>query len=360
MSTDPTLLNGGVAMNHTLTRSFFPSHFQDVEHLESFLATPTPECVDELAAVDGDVMLLGVSGKLGLTLAWLIKRAAPGKRVIGVARFSAPETREWLETRGIETLSIDLADCEQVRSLPQVPNIVYLAGRKFDTDGQEAQMWATNVVIPTLVGESFPDSRIVALSSVHVYPWSDPLRGGADEMVAPSPRLGEYANSVVGRERVFQYYSTRHKTPGRIVRLAYSVDPRYGVMQEIADWVFRREPVPVETGSVNLIWQGDALNQIARLLGHCVTPTAPINIGVPQTVSVRALAQYFGRLYDIEPVFEGREADCLAVDCELAADLLGNPVVPVRTMAGWVAEWVASGKPVLGKPSKFESRGGVF
>ncbi|WP_326837384.1 NAD(P)-dependent oxidoreductase [Amycolatopsis rhabdoformis] len=343
-----------------LDRSSFPENFRDVDHLESYLATPTPECVADLAAVDGDIMLLGVSGKLGLTLAWLIKRAAPGKRVIGVSRFSAKGSRDWLEERGIETVSADLLDREQVRALPRVPNVVFLAGRKFDTQGREDAMWATNVVVPALAGDFFTDSRIVALSSVHVYPWSDPLRGGTGESVPPAPRIGEYANSVVGRERVLQYFSSLHGNPGRIVRFAYSVEPRYGVMQEIADWVLRRRPIPLETGTVNLLWQGDALNQFARLLRHCTAPTTPINIGAPETVSVRALAEYFGRIYDVEPVFSGRETDCLVVNCELAAETLGNPVVPVRTMANWVAEWVGSGKPILGKPSKFESRAGAF
>jgi nucleoside-diphosphate-sugar epimerase len=340
--------------------SMFPEHFEDVDHLEEFMSTPTRELADDLAAVPGDVIILGVAGKMGVTLARVIKRAAPHKRVVGVARFSDEGSQAQLNSWGIETIKCDLLDRKAVAALPKLPNVIYMAGLKFDFKGREDFLWAMNTIAPAIVAEAFADSRIVAFSTIHVYPWSNPLHGGVTENSPPLARPGEYANSVVGRERTFQYYSHLHQTPGRLVRFVYAIDMRYGVLQEIADWVFTGKPVPLETGMVNILWQGDAINQFARLLRHCETPASPINIGGPEAVSVRKVATMFGEIFGIEPKFTGAEADCLYVNCDRAAEILGNPVVPVNTMVRWVAEWVQSGKHTFGKPSKFQVRSGVF
>ncbi|MFD4022177.1 NAD-dependent epimerase/dehydratase family protein [Streptomyces sp. NPDC058576] len=343
-----------------LDPSAYPEFFRDVEHLEDFMSLPSPELVRDLAEVPGDVMILGVAGKMGLTLARLVKRADPARRVVGVSRFSDTESRERLESWGVETITCDLLDRAAVHALPKLPNIIYMAGLKFDYRGREDFLWAMNTLAPAHVAEAFADSRIVALSTIHVYPWSNPLEGGVTERTPPLARPGEYANSVVGRERTFQYFSRRHGTPGRLVRFVYAVDMRYGVLQEIARWVFDGKEIPLETGTVNVMWQGDAINQFARLLRHCETPASPINIGGPEAVSVRRAATAFGEIFGIEPRFTGAESTCLYVNCDHAADLLGNPHVPVNTMIRWVADWVKSGKPTLGKPSKFEIRDGIF
>jgi len=343
-----------------LRPDMFPTHFKDVDNLEEFMSTPTLALVEDLAAVPGDIMILGVAGKMGVTLARVIKRAAPEKRVIGVARFSEPGMREQLESWGIETIVCDLLDRRAVKELPKLPNIIYMAGLKFDFHGREDFLWAMNTIAPAIVAEVFAGSRIVALSTIHVYPWSNPLHGGVTEQSPPLARPGEYANSVVGRERIFQYYSRLHNTPGRNVRFVYAIDMRYGVLQEIASWVLSGQEIPLETGMVNIMWQGDAINHFARLLRHCEVPATPINIGGPEAVSVRRVATLFGEIFGIEPKFKGQESECLFVNCDAAAELLGNPIVPVNVMIRWVAEWVKSGKPTLGKPSKFEVRSGVF
>lgn len=345
---------------HLLHPSMFPGHFRDVGHLEDFMSTPTRETVEDLAAVPGDVIILGVAGKMGLTLARLVKRAAPDKRVVGVSRFSDDAARAQLESWGVETITCDLLDRKAVDALPKLPNVIYMAGLKFDYLGREDFLWAMNTIAPAQVAEAFAGSRIVALSTIHVYPWSNPLHGGVTESTPPLARPGEYANSVVGRERTFQYHSRLHETPGALVRFVYAVDMRYGVLQEIARWVLDGVEIPVATGAVNIMWQGDAINHFARLLRHCLTPTAPINIGSPELVSVRRLGTAFGEAFGIEPHFVGEESDCLAVDCSSAAELLGHPVVPVNAMVRWVAEWTRSRKPTYGKPSKFELRSGVF
>jgi nucleoside-diphosphate-sugar epimerase len=251
-------------------------------------------------------------------------------------------------------------DRDAVGKLPKIPNIIYMAGLKFDYRGREDFLWAMNTIAPSIVAEAFADSRIVALSSIHVYPWTKPMNGAVTEWTPPLARPGEYANSVVGRERTFEYYSRVNQTPGRIVRFVYSIDMRYGVLQEIATWVLQGREIPLETGFVNIMWQGDAINQFGRLLRHCVTPATPINIGMPEAVSVREIACLFGKIFGVEPRFVGDESECLSVNCGEAAKLLGNPLVSLDVMVRWVAEWVISAKPILGKPSKFEVRTGVF
>jgi nucleoside-diphosphate-sugar epimerase len=339
----------------------FPTHFDDVNHLEEFMSTPTLELVEDLESIPGDIIILGVGGKVGICLARMIKRAAPGRRVVGVSRFSEEGLEEHLRSFGVETIRCDLLDPQAVAGLPKLENMIYMAGLKFNYKGREDFLWAMNTIAPAIVAEAFKASRIVSFSTIHVYPWSNPLHGGVTEAMPPFARPGEYANSVVGRERTFQYYSRLHGTPGRIARFVYSVDMRYGVLQEIASWVRDGKPVPLATGHVNLLWQGDASAQILRLLKHCDVPASPINIGGPECVSVRKVATQFGEILGIEPRFVGEEqADCLYVNCDAAAELLGNPVVPINPMVRWVAEWVKSGKPVYGKPSKFEVRSGVF
>jgi len=344
-----------------LTRDDLPASFADVDALDEFMSRPTPETVRDLAEIEGDIIILGVAGKMGMNLARLIKRAAPDKRVVGVARFSDEGSQEWLEGHGVEAIKADLLDRDAVEGLPRLPNVIYMAGLKFDFRGREDFLWAMNTLVPSYVADTFRDSRIVALSTIHVYPWSDPRHGGVTEDVPPLARPGEYANSVVGRERTFQYFSGKHGTPGRIVRFVYAIDMRYGVLQEIATWVRDGTPIPLATGNVNIQWQGDALNHFARLLRHCDTPATAINIGGPECVSVRRVAVELGRIMGVEPVFEGEESDhVLFVNCDAAAELLGNPVVTVDTMLRWVADWVMQGKPLYGKPSKFQVRTGIF
>ncbi len=341
--------------------SLFPERFDSVEQLEDFMSMPTLELVEDLAHVEGDVIILGVAGKVGVGLARMIKRAAPDKRVVGVSRFSEEGLEAHLQSFGVETIRCDLLDKAAVEALPKLKNVIYMAGLKFNYKGREDFLWAMNTIAPAIVAEAFRASRIVSFSTIHVYPWSNPLHGGVTEASPPFAKPGECANSVVGRERTFQYFSRLYDTPGRIARLVYAIDMRYGVLQEIASWVKAGKPIPVETGHVNIIWQGDASAQIIRLLRHCDVPCSPINIGGPECVSVRKVATQFGELLGVEPVFAGEEkTDCLFVNCDAAAELLGNPVVPINPMVRWVADWVKAGLPTYGKPSKFEVRSGVF
>ncbi|MCU0805800.1 MAG: NAD-dependent epimerase/dehydratase family protein [Burkholderiales bacterium] len=338
-----------------------PRAFDDVAHLEDVMTTPSAALVADLARVAGDLVVLGVGGKMGPTLARMAKRAAPGKRVVGVARFSEPGLRDSLESHGVECVPADLLDRAAVARLPRAPNVVFMAGRKFGSTGREDLTWAMNVFVPALVAEAYAASRIVAFSTACVYPFVPVASGGAKEDVPTTPPPGEYASSCVGRERMFQYYSRTAGTPGRLIRLSYAIDMRYGVLHDVARKVLARDTIDLAMGHVNVIWQGDANEQALRALAHCTSPTSGLNVSGPAATSIRSLAIAFGRRFGIEPNFAGREADTAwLVNTEEAQRLFGPPAVPLDTLIDWTADWVASGKASLGKDTHYEVRDGNY
>ena len=343
-----------------LDPSALPERFASVAELDDFLTLPSRALVDDLAAVDGDIAILGVGGKMGPTLARLAKRAAPTRRVIGVARFSDPAVRRQLEENGVETIACDLMDRAALEALPRLPNIIFAAGHKFGSSGNPALTWAMNTHVPALVADTFRASRIVAFSSGNVYPLTTLGRSASSEATLPVP-VGEYAQSCLGRERMFEHFSGIHGTPGRLFRLNYAIDMRYGVLVDIAGKVHRGDPVDVTMGHVNVIWQGDANAQVLRCLRHGTTPTTPINCTGPETLSVRSLAEALGARMGVAPKITGSEAPtALLSDTTLAASLFGYPQVPLGPMLDWVADWVRRGGASFDKPTKFEVRDGRF
>jgi nucleoside-diphosphate-sugar epimerase len=343
-----------------LTRDNLPNIISDIAELDALLCRPSQALIDDLAKVDGDIMVLGVAGKMGPTLAGLAKAAVPDRRVIGVARFSDADVKAWLETRGVETLNCDLLDETAIRALPKAPNIIFMVGRKFGAGGDLALTWAMNAHVPALVAQAFPDSRIVAFSTGCVYPFVSVNGTGADEAVSPNPP-GEYAQSCVGRERMFEYFSHKFATPGRLFRLNYAIDMRYGVLHDIATKVLSGMPIDVSLGHVNFIWQGDASAQALRCLAHCNTPTSPINVSGHEILSVRDLAARFGALLGRDPVIVGTEQPTAwLTDTSQAAKLFGLPIVDTGQLIAWTADWVARAMPSLGKPTKYEVRDGRY
>ncbi len=337
-----------------------PSRFAGVDELDNFLCRPSRILAADLAAIDGDIMVLGVGGKMGPTLARLARNAAPDKSIIGVARFSEAALRKALEACGVETIVCDLLDRAAVKALPQARNIIFMAGRKFGAQIDPALTWALNVYVPTIVAETFSRSRIVVFSTGCVYPLVTVASGGAKEDTPPVP-LGEYANSCVGRERIFEYFSKRCATPGRLFRLNYAIDMRYGVLFDIATKVRDQQPIDISMGHVNVIWQGEANAAALRSLRFATTPTTPLNVSGPDIISVRWLASIFGERLGRKPRLAGEELPtALLTDASRALHLFGPAKVTLAQMIDWTADWVASNRPSFNKPTHFEVRDGVF
>jgi len=332
--------------------------------LEERLSRPDEAVVAAMRAVPGDLMILGVGGKMGPSLARLAQRACQlsgiARRVIAVARFSDESLVAQLAADGIETMRCDLLDRPQLLALPEVPNVVFMAARKFGTSGSEYLTWALNTYLPGLVADRFRHSRIVAFSTGNVYPLRSVNEGGATELTLVAP-VGEYAQSALGRERMFDYAFQQWGTPVAILRLNYAIDLRYGVLLDIGSAVYERRPVNLRMGLVNVIWQGDANAACLRSFEHCQSPPNVLNITGPETLSIRQLALEFGRRFGVEPVWDGEETPTALLNCASKAhQLFGYPSVTAQQLIDWTAHWISIGGPTLRKPTHFSVRDGKF
>ena len=331
------------------------------QQLDELLSRPSEADLAAMAAMDGDLLILGVSGKMGPTLAMRARRAAPaGKRIIGVSRFSNQSARAALEAAGVETIAADLLDEGALESLPDAANVLFMTGRKFGSTGDECLTWAMNTFMTGLAAARFRHSRIVAFSSGNIYPLMPVTSGGAAESCGLSP-VGEYAQSALGRERMLQYFSARYGTPMVILRLNYAIDLRYGVLLDIGMKVFEREPVDLTMGNANVIWQGDANSVALRSFAHASSPPLVLNLTGPETISVRDVALRFGRHYGVEPSFTGSESSsALLNNAARCHRLFGYPSVTPDEMIEWIARWIGMGGSTLGKPTHFETRDGKY
>ena len=339
------------------------------EELDERLSEPRDATIEALRNAPGDIIVLGAGGKMGPTLARMAARAAAAadapsgarpRRVIAVSRFTSVALLRTFEQHGVETIQCDLLDPDAVERLPDAPNVVFMAGQKFGTSDAPSRTWMMNVVVPAHCAHRYAASRIVAFSTGNVYPLVPVGSGGASEDAEPAP-VGEYAASCLGRERVFEFYAATRHARVAIVRLNYAIDLRYGVLTDLAQRIVRHEPVPVTMGHVNIIWQGDANRAALELLPRTATPPLVVNVSGGETLSVRALATELGSRLETAPRFAGVEADdALLSNTSRFRRTLGDPEMPLDTMLDWVADWVRAGRPLLGKPTHFETRDGSF
>lgn len=328
------------------------------QQLKDALSQPSAEDIEAVARLDGDVVVLGAGGKMGPSLVRRFRRAADAA---GWRHYLYAVTRtaqDW--GAGIMGLGVDLLDRRQVDALPDAAHVIYMVGRKFGSTGNEGLTWAANTYAPALAAERYAGSRIVAFSTGNVYPLVPVASGGATEATPPDP-VGEYAQSALGRERIFEHFATRHNTPVLLLRLNYAVEPRYGVLLDIGTRVFHGQPVPLAMGHVNVIWQGDANSACLRGFPLCASPARVLNLTGPETLSVRALAEQFGQHFGVRPTVTGEEAPTAllnnAAECHRQ---LGPPSVSVDELIEMIAHWIQTGGRTLAKPTHFETRSGRF
>jgi nucleoside-diphosphate-sugar epimerase len=351
-------------MNESDRISSEPRAPQSIDELDEALSRPTERVVEAMRRLQGDILFLGVGGKMGPTMARMAKRASDEagveRRVFGVSRFSSGDARERLETWGVETLRCDLLDQRAIDALPDAPNVVFLAGFKFGATAAPAMTWAMNCYVPALVIPKYRDSHFVAFSSGNVYGLAPTDRGGSKETDPLNP-VGEYAMTVLGRERMFDYFSCKLDIPLVLLRLNYASELRYGVLVDLARKVLAGESIDVSMGYANVIWQADAAAMTLEALQHATCPPLVLNIAGPEFLRVRDVCEQFGRLLNKPVRFTGTEApDALLSNGQRAFELFGRPTVTAEQLIHWTADWVSRGGESLGKPTHFDSRDGQF
>lgn len=334
------------------------------QQLEDILSAPSPADIEAARSLDGPLLILGAAGKMGPSLAHLAKRALESAgnpaRVIAVSRFSNPEARALLHSWGIDTVPCDMLEPGALDKLPDAPNVIFMAARKFGSSGLPSLTWATNTLLPGLAAQRYRHSRIVAFSTGNVYPLTPTNSGGPTEETPTSP-VGEYAQSALGRERLFEHAALTWQTPVTLLRLNYAVELRYGVLVDIARKVYAGTPVDLSMGHVNVIWQGDANSATLRSLPLAAAPAFILNLTGAETLRVRDIAEGFARRFGTQAILQGTEAPtALLNNAALYHRLLGPPCVSVDQMMEWIASWITQGGASLGKPTHFENREGKF
>jgi len=351
-------------MSEDANADTYPDRIDNVEQLEELLSRPTDYLIDVFRRTPGDVIVLGVAGKMGITLARMAKRASDAagtkRKVIGVARFSKPEHEATLHAAGVETVRADLLDQKQLDKLPDAPNVIYMPAMKFGSTGQEALTWAMNTYLAGMCAQRYAKSKIVAFSTGNVYGLNPVVLGGALETSELDPR-GDYAQSCLGRERMFEHFSRVNQTPSALIRLNYATEMRYGVLVDVAQKVFAGDEIDLAMGAFNAIWQGDANAMSLACLDHAASPPFVINVAGPEMLSLRRCAEMFAAMMNKPLNVRGVEApDALISNGQRGHRLFGYPRVPIQRLMTWIAHWVTSGGSSLGKPTHFEARNGKY
>lgn len=341
-----------------------PDKIDDQEQLDDLLSEPTSAAIDAIRRVNGDIILLGAGGKMGPSLTRMICRATKAaginRMITAVSRFTSEKSRTDIEDCGATAISGDLLDETFIERLPDVPNVIFMTGTKFGTQHSAALTWAMNVYLPTLVCRKYRNSKILAFSTGNVYPLVTPESGGSQETDAVVP-VGEYGMSALGRERMFEYFSQINGNPATILRLNYAVAVRYGVLVDLALQVFHEQPIDVSMGFANVIWQGDANAMTISALADATSPAYIINVAGPEIFRVRDVCEQFAQLMKKQVSFTGDElSTALLNNGSLGHEKYGQPRVNLERLIQWVANWVMSGHPLLGKPTQFQVRDGKF
>lgn len=341
-----------------------PSWIEDEKQLEDQLSSPTDRAMRVMGELGGDVIVLGAGGKMGPTIARMVRRALDraGRpwRVLAVSRFSDPAVEAKLKAWGIETLRGDLLDPSFLDRVPDAPNVLSMLGMKFGTTGQEPLTWAQNTFLPGMVARRFRGSRIVAFSTGNVYGLVPVVSGGSHEADPLAP-VGEYSISALGRERIYDYVSRVEGTPAVLLRLNYACELRYGVLVDLALKVWRGEPIDLAMSCFNTLWQGDANARALEAFALVSSPARVLNITGPETLSVKRVAQEFGLRMGREPVLRGEEhGDALLSNSTECQRIFGYPRVPPGRLMDWVADWIERGGILWNKPTHFEARDGAF
>ena len=329
------------------------------------MTRPTDRLIQDVKKIDGDIMVLGAGGKIGPALSIMAKRAidAAGlkKRVVAVTLFDYSDAPSQMRDAGVEIIEADLMDHERLKALPDIPNIIFMAGKKFGTYQNQSLTWATNVLLPAKVCERFPEAKIVAFSTGNVYRYQDVTMGGAHEDDELVP-VGEYAQTCVGRERVMSYYTEKNKTKMLMFRLFYAIDMRYGVLFDIAKAIHDGRQVDISGTYFSCIWQGDCCEYAIRSLLHCNNPPELLNVTGPEGISVRWAAETLGKMMGKTPVFTGTQSGKAVVFANTSKlnRLMGYPAMPLLEMMKMTADWISSGGSYINAPTHFEQTDGNY
>ncbi|MHC4560017.1 MAG: NAD-dependent epimerase/dehydratase family protein [Planctomycetota bacterium] len=333
---------------------------KDEQGLEDILSEPTEPTKKVVASLSGDIAVLGAGGKMGPTLAMMLKKASNSKTIYAISRFSDKAVRSRIEQANIKTIELDLLDESAYSKLPKVENVFYLAGMKFGSTGNQPLTWALNSFLPALVAQHYKDAKIVVFSTGNVYPFVDINSTGASEETVVGP-VGEYAQSCLGRERMFQYFSWLYNTPVTLARLNYANEPRYGIIVDLTLKILNNEPIDLTMGAVNLIWQRDANDYIIRAITLAKSPPAVLNVTGPDTIPIRRLTEQIANVLGRKPKFASQEAQsALLSNASYCFSRFGYPQTTLEQMVPMIVKWVASGKKILNKPTKYDVRNGKF
>ena len=348
-----------------MTTHAIPDKVAGETTLERLLTTPRPELIKDLRTGSGDLIVLGAGGKMGPSLAKLARAGLDaagrtGDVVHAVSRFPDDSLRRDLAEAGVNAIPFDLVANDDLSPLPDAAGVIHMVGAKFGAGNNPSWAWEVNAALPDRVARRYRTSRIVTLSTGNVYPFVTPGSGGATEATPPEP-IGEYAQSCLGRERVFGFAARTWGIPLSVIRLNYAIDLRYGVLADIAARVLAGEAVPITTGHVNVVWQGYANEVVLRSLTHASTEVFTINLTGPELLEVRDVAHRFAELFGTDARFTGSPGPtALLSDSTRCMELFGRPDVTADRLIQWQARWMLDGLPMTGKPTKWAVRDGRF